>query len=473
MVVVSSFVGMFGNGSISQGFPRFFTPIQTDLGLTSAQMSLVFSLARAEGSAGGPLIGWAVDKFGARPMVLGGGLMVGIGTILLSRADSYWELLVLFSGIISLGKSAGFGQTLMAAVNQWFVRRRSLAMSTLMTAFAGGGAFVVLLLNLGIQQIGWRDTILWTGVFILVMTIPASLFIRSRPEDMGLLPDGDVPDDSASGGSGGRRRSAASEGFTFMEAIKTRTYWLIMVGAILRVSVTNGMLVHVFPIMELRGISANEASAWVAAMFFLGIPLRFVLGVTSDKFRGNVLLAVGMAIGAIGMGGLWIGPGIFGMLLLFVVGIAIVEGITSVNWLMLSDYYGRARFRHADGVYEPVHERGDVHSRRMRFRPGQGRGGKLLLGAGGVHAAVPGERGGVPVRHPAESAGPVAAAVDRHGDARAAAGRQRRLGHAVALCYHCNVTVEASANAGTYIHDAYPVGHPVGGSDFPDESAGR
>ena len=54
MVVVSSFVGMFGNGSISQGFPRFFTPIQTDLGLTSAQMSLVFSLARAEGSAGGP-----------------------------------------------------------------------------------------------------------------------------------------------------------------------------------------------------------------------------------------------------------------------------------------------------------------------------------------------------------------------------------------------------------------------------------
>lgn len=50
MAVVSSFVGMFGNGSISQGFPRFFTPIQTDLGLTSAQMSLVFSLARAEGT---------------------------------------------------------------------------------------------------------------------------------------------------------------------------------------------------------------------------------------------------------------------------------------------------------------------------------------------------------------------------------------------------------------------------------------
>ena len=345
VVVVSSLLGMFGNGSISQGFPRFFVPIRTELGLTSAQMSLVFSLARAEGSAGGPLVGWVVDRYGARPMVLAGGLMAGIGTILLSRADSYWELLILFSGIISLGKSAGFGQTLMAAVNQWFIRRRSVAMSTLMTAFAGGGAFVVLLLNFGIQQIGWRDTLLWTGVFIVVMTLPAAFFIRSRPEDMGLLPDGDVPEDASSGtGSGGRgRRSSGDASFSFRQAIQTRTYWFIMVGAILRVSVTNGMLVHVFPIMAVRGISENEAAAWVAAMFFLGIPLRFIMGVTSDKFRGNVLLAIGMVIGAIGMGGLWIGPGMIG-LLLFVVGIAIVEGITSVNWLMLSDYYGRARF---------------------------------------------------------------------------------------------------------------------------------
>ena len=333
---------MFGNGAISQGFPRFFTPIQTELALSKTQMSLVFSLARAEGSAGGPLVGWMVDRFGARPMILAGGLMAGIGIIFLSRANSYWELLVLFSGLISLGKSAGFGQTLMAAVNQWFIRRRSLAMSTLMTAFAGGGAFVVLLLDFGIRQLGWRDTLLWMGIIVIAMTIPAAFFIRSRPEDIGMRPDGDPPADDSAGG--GRRQSSGGEvSFTFRQAILTRTYWMIMVGAIIRVSVTNGMLVHFFPIMELRGVSNSEASVWYAAMFILGIPLRFLLGVTSDKFRGNLLLAVGMVFGAFGMGGLWIGPGVLGMLL-FVVGIAVVEGITSVNWLMLSDYYGRGRF---------------------------------------------------------------------------------------------------------------------------------
>ena len=343
VVAAASVLGMFGNGSISQGFPRFFTPIRTELGLSTAQMSLVFSLARAEGSAGGPLVGWVVDRFGARPMILAGGITAGVGTILLSRADSYWELLLLFSGLISMGKSAGFGQTLMAATNQCFIRRRAVAMSTLMTSFAGGGAFVVLLLDWGIRELGWRDTLLWTGIFILALTVPAALLIRSRPEDLGLRPDGDLPETESETGGGARRIRGGEISFTFRQAIATRAYWLIMVGAILRVSVTNGMLVHIFPIMELRGISEREASAWVAAMFFLGIPLRFLLGVTTDKFRSNVLLAVGMAVGAIGMGGLWIGPGIIG-LLLFVVGIAIVEGITSVNWLMLSGYYGRARF---------------------------------------------------------------------------------------------------------------------------------
>ena len=103
------------------------------------------------------------------------------------------------------------------------------------------------------------------------------------------------------------------------------------------------MLVHIFAMMAERGLSEDESAAWVAAMFFLGIPLRFILGVTTGKFRSNLMLAGGMAIGAVGMWGLWLGPGIVG-LLAFVIGIAVVEGITSVNWLMLSDYFGRARF---------------------------------------------------------------------------------------------------------------------------------
>ncbi len=233
----------------------------------------------------------------------------------------------------------------MAGVNQWFIRRRHIAMSALMTAFAGGGALIVPLLNESIQWLGWRQTLIWTGVGILALTLPASFVIRSRPEDMGLLPDGDPPLDATSerGGRQSRASGAADMSFTFKEAIRTRSFWLMSVGAFMRVTVTNGMLVHIFAMLAERGLSDDQAAAWVAAMFFLGIPLRFILGVTTGKFRSNVMLAGGMAIGAVGMWGLWLGPGLIG-LLTFVIGIAVVEGITSVNWLMLSDYYGRARF---------------------------------------------------------------------------------------------------------------------------------
>ncbi len=345
IVVAASVLGMFGNGSISQGFPRFLLPIEESLGLTRTQMGLVFSLARAEGSVAGPAVGWLVDRYGARPLVIVGSVTVGFGVILLSQANSYWMLLLLFGGLISLGKSAGLGQTLMAGVNQWFIRRRHIAMSALMTAFAGGGAIIVPLLNESIQWLGWRQTLVWTGVGILAITLPASFVIRSRPEDMGLRPDGDPPHDREPSQTGRQDRVANSGevNFTFKEAIRTRSFWLMSVGAFMRVTVTNGMLVHVFAMMAERGLSEDAASAWVAAMFFLGIPLRFVLGVTAGKFRANLMLAGGMAIGAVGMWGLWIGPGVLG-LLTFVVGIAVVEGITSVNWLMLSDYYGRDRF---------------------------------------------------------------------------------------------------------------------------------
>ena len=346
IVAAASVLGMFGNGSISQGFPRFLLPIESSLGLTRDQMSLVFSLARAEGSVAGPAVGWLVDRYGARPMVFAGSITVGVGVILLSQVNSYWMLMILFAGVISLGKSAGLGQTLMAGVNQWFIRRRHVAMSALMTAFAGGGAIIVPLLNESIQWLGWRQTLVWTGVGILALTLPASLIIRSRPEDMGLRPDGDPPVDGAAGSGGRQGRGAAARAevsFTFREAIRTRTFWMMAVGSFMRVTVTNGMLVHIFAMLAERGLSEDEAAAWVAAMFFLGIPLRFILGVTTGKFRSNLMLAGGMAVGTVGMWGLWLGPGVVGMLT-FVIGIAVVEGITSVNWLMLSDYYGRGRF---------------------------------------------------------------------------------------------------------------------------------
>ena len=89
VVLFAAIQGMFGNGVISNGFSRFFEPIRNDLSISYAQMSLVFSLQRAEGSVAGPFVGGLVDNYVARPMILFGGLCAGIGLILVAYVQTY------------------------------------------------------------------------------------------------------------------------------------------------------------------------------------------------------------------------------------------------------------------------------------------------------------------------------------------------------------------------------------------------
>jgi len=358
IVAAASLQGMFGNGSISSGFSRFFDPIRMDMGISYTQMALVFSLARAEGGMGGPLVGWLVDKFGSRPMIFFGGLAAGIGLILLAHAQSYGQLVLIFVGIVSVGKTAGLGQTLMATVNQWFIRRKAVALSTLMTAFAGGGAIVVPILHLGIVNLGWRDTLQYTGIFIVLLTLPVAWIIRSKPEDMGLRPDGDPIEPAREASPDpGKPQQTPEQDFTVRQAMHTSTFWLMLFGVVTRVSATNAIIVHLFPILQWKGLDDTEATLYASIMFFLAIPLRFLLGVAGGKFSSRKLLFWGMNLGAVGLLGLWLIPGIPGIVI-FMLGLAIVEGITSVNWIMLGDYFGRSRFASLMGIMSVFHNMG-------------------------------------------------------------------------------------------------------------------
>ena len=61
-----------------------------------------------------------------------------------------------------------------------------------MTMFSVGPTFVPLLLALGMDSVGWRSVLLFLGVFLCVLTALACLVLRSRPEDIGLWPDGEA-----------------------------------------------------------------------------------------------------------------------------------------------------------------------------------------------------------------------------------------------------------------------------------------
>ena len=127
---------------VISGFLVFFLPIQSDIDINAASMSLVIGLAWAVSGVVAVPAGWVSDKFGTRKLVLYGGVITGLGLIMLSYSQSYWHLLLFYSGIVSVGRVGALSPTLLTVVNQWFVRRKPLAMAVLSTSFVAGAASV-------------------------------------------------------------------------------------------------------------------------------------------------------------------------------------------------------------------------------------------------------------------------------------------------------------------------------------------
>ena len=116
------------------------------------------------------------------------------------------------------GTTVGFSMiTLLSTVNRWFSRRRPVAIATLMTMFSVGLAFVPLLVALGMGSVGWRSALLFLGVFLCVLAALACLVLRSRPEDMGLWPDGESAPPN-------------TPDFTVRKAMHTGAFWAMVLG---------------------------------------------------------------------------------------------------------------------------------------------------------------------------------------------------------------------------------------------------
>ena len=133
-------LALFTGGIFYRGFTVFFLPIQREFNLSRASTALIFSLATAEGGIGGPFVGWLIDRLGSRPLILVGGLLAGIGFMALSLTDGYFSFLIIYVGLVSVGISTGLDPSLMTAVNRWFLRRKAIALATMLTSYTLGGA---------------------------------------------------------------------------------------------------------------------------------------------------------------------------------------------------------------------------------------------------------------------------------------------------------------------------------------------
>lgn len=290
LAVLAALVMVIGTVPIFQGMPAWFVVLEQQFHWNRAQLSLAFSLTRVEGSIMGPVSGYLIDKLGPRRMVLSGMLILGLGFLFFSRINNLWQFYLAFI-IMSSGAGLGTWLPVMTVLNSWFVRQRSTAMAIAMQGFAVGGVLLVPALAWSIEPArfgfeGWRNSALVLGLTIILAAYPISRFIRNRPEEYGLHPDGRAPDDPPrdvqAGAAAGRARAAEPE-FTWQQAMRTRTFWLMSLGHACSSIVIVTLMVHLGTMLTDRGFSLQTVGWVVATQTGVAAVFNFVGGYVGDR----------------------------------------------------------------------------------------------------------------------------------------------------------------------------------------------
>ncbi|MDP9338533.1 MAG: MFS transporter [Acidobacteriota bacterium] len=290
-IAVAAFLNLFfAVGIIFYGFPVFYPALAESLGFTRAQLTQGFLLGfLIVGLPFGLIAGVAIDRLGARWVILSGAGLVGISLMLMGWMTTLWhyELLCITEvfGYVLAGPIAN--QVLVA---KWFDARRGRAMGYVYLGLGLGGVVSPQLSSYLIRNFGWRHALEVLGLLIMVVLIPVGLLVtRSAPADLGLLPDGAPPDAGRSGVSVPDLESAWRGAIHV--AVRTRNFWLILAGSTLAVGAIGAVIQHFILFLKDQGYSATSASRFFTALLVASLGGRVLVGYLADRFRKKNLMA--------------------------------------------------------------------------------------------------------------------------------------------------------------------------------------
>ena len=339
------------NATASLTLAVFIFPMSEDLGWSRTLIAGAASLGGLVATVASPVVGWTLDRYGARTILTVSILVLGLSTISLAWATvpiafylAYGTGRVLFSSPLNIGPSV--------VVSRWFVRRRGRATGMLFLSHSLGMITFPLIAGLVIKYRGWEDAWIVLGVLVWVLALgPVSMLIRQSPESVGLLPDGDLPEQP---GAGNDVATAVEEvSWTLREAMRTPTLWLLALATGSLFLLQSGTNIHqgAYFLDQGLGVGVSAATLSVNAVFtgagslFWGwlvdrVPVRFTYaGVALMMAVALVLFpSADSAIEAL------VVAAIFG---------AAVGGILVVPVVAYANYFGRRSLSVIRGVTEP------------------------------------------------------------------------------------------------------------------------
>lgn len=279
------------------------------LSISRTTISTLFMIGTLSAAFGMAFIGFAIDKYGPRAVMIPSVLTFGAFIMLMGAIPSSPGLATIIGlglGFVAL-RLLGQGALNMLGsimVSLWFRKKRGRASS-----YATGAGW---LLGLGglplithwlITDYGWREAWFVIGVGVWVVMLPPAIFlVRRTPESVGLLPDGEKPVEHEGVTSEGEQIAAMAsaaepeDNWTVREALRTRSLYFILISSMAWSTLGAGMMFHHTSLLHEHGISEGVARSSISVIAVMNLVGNIVAGRLNDRFPNHYTLVIAQSL---------------------------------------------------------------------------------------------------------------------------------------------------------------------------------
>ncbi|AHE55483.1 MFS transporter [Sphingomonas sanxanigenens] len=262
-------------------------PLAREFGWSRTEISAAVSIMMLATAACMPIAGRLIDTLGARrvlipSVLLLAGCMIGLGFV-----QAYWQFIALYVaiGTIAVGSNS---TAYMRIITGWFDHRRGLAIGIAGSGTGLGFAYVPVLTQALVADMGWRAGYIGLGVLLLATTVPLTLLVLRE------APAHEAPHDRP-------EAHAGVQGATMGEAMRKPDFWVLGGIFVVLAFVLYGLIPHLVSLLLDRGVPAAEA-AWIASLFgmaaFAG---RLLIGFMVDRHDARRIAFLFFSLSAIGL----------------------------------------------------------------------------------------------------------------------------------------------------------------------------
>lgn len=347
---------------ISSTLSVFLKSVTIDLRVSRGVFSMMRSGEHLVYAALTPWVGSQLDRYGARWLMVIGAVITVAGYLLLGHVQNFLQFLIVRMSLLAVGHALVCYFVVNVTVSRWFVKKRGRALAIAHLGHGLAKVTISLVVASLLLLIGWRQV--WTlfgALVCMLVVIPAGVFMRRSPEDMGLHPDGAAgPLDVGKQGDEHEQTTKAREEpspdvrWTRREVLRTSTFWLIvLIFGIVDVGIT-GLNLHVVAYVSDIGYSTVLAASVMTVIAGTQLTSGLLWGFISERVNIRKVTSLLFLIQAVGLGVAITAKSLPFLYLGFVLYGTGLGGVQILQEIMWADYFGRLSLGSVRGISLPI-----------------------------------------------------------------------------------------------------------------------